>query len=106
MNKVTLVTGGSRSGKSRYALELAQKYSKRVFIATAEPIDSEMQDRIKNHKEERGKNYLLNPSIISVIEKNRCTWLSIVPQFRKTFWKESYLGPPKDLTRGPSINPD
>ncbi len=57
MNTVTRVTCGNRGGKRNYALELAEIHNKKVFIATAEPIDSEMQDRINKHKEERGKTY-------------------------------------------------
>ncbi len=54
---VTLVTGGSRSGKSSYALELAEQYQNKVFIATAQAMDDEMKARISKHKEERGGSY-------------------------------------------------
>ena len=56
--KTILVTGGSRSGKSRYALELAiNTNDPKIFIATAEPLDEEMAERIKNHQNERGKEW-------------------------------------------------
>ncbi len=58
MSRVILVTGGSRSGKSRYALELALEYSRRVFIATAEITDREMEERIARHRRERGDLFL------------------------------------------------
>lgn len=58
MSEVTLLTGGSRSGKSRYALELASRCNHRAFIATAEPLDDEMQMRISRHKEERGLGFI------------------------------------------------
>ncbi len=58
MKELTLVTGGGRSGKSRYALHLAGHYTgKRVFIATAEPIDDEIRARIEKHREERGEAF-------------------------------------------------
>jgi adenosylcobinamide kinase/adenosylcobinamide-phosphate guanylyltransferase len=58
MRKVTLVTGGGRSGKSRYALQLAGCCTgKRVFIATAEPFDDEIRARIEKHREERGEAF-------------------------------------------------
>ncbi|PIE89454.1 MAG: bifunctional adenosylcobinamide kinase/adenosylcobinamide-phosphate guanylyltransferase [Acidobacteria bacterium] len=57
MSRVTLITGGARSGKSRYALQLAEKYDNRVFIATAEPIDDEMASRIAKHRAERQGAY-------------------------------------------------
>jgi len=52
--EVTLVTGGSRSGKSRYAMELALEWERRVFIATAQVTDGEMEERIERHRRERG----------------------------------------------------
>ncbi len=49
-----LVTGGERSGKSSFALKKAISMGrKKAFIATAEPIDAEMINRIRNHKMER-----------------------------------------------------
>ncbi len=52
-----LITGGSRSGKSRYALELAKSAKKPFYIATGWAGDDEMADRIKKHRKERGKNW-------------------------------------------------
>ncbi len=44
--EVTLVLGGVRSGKSRYALTLAEsKAGPRVFVATATVSDEEMEDK-------------------------------------------------------------
>ncbi|MBI3307145.1 MAG: bifunctional adenosylcobinamide kinase/adenosylcobinamide-phosphate guanylyltransferase [Candidatus Omnitrophica bacterium] len=60
MNTVTLVTGGIRSGKSRFALELAKgKFPGiKTFLATAQPLDEEMKQRIAKHQEERGSEFL------------------------------------------------
>ena len=58
MSKTTFITGGSRSGKSSYALELAAKYSKRGFIATAIAFDDEMKLRILKHRKERDNNFI------------------------------------------------
>ncbi len=58
MGKLIFILGGARSGKSSFALELAQKLNKKVtFIATATSIDSEMGERIKNHRNARPKNW-------------------------------------------------
>ena len=52
--RITLVTGGCRSGKSRYAQELAESLgTERVMIATAEGLDDEMRDRIARHQADR-----------------------------------------------------
>lgn len=53
MGKVTFILGGSRSGKSSYALELAKKYKRVAFIATCQPKDLEMKRRIRLHKKLR-----------------------------------------------------
>ena len=50
---VTLVLGGARSGKSRYAQELASAYKRVVYIATARASDAEMRSRIAKHRSER-----------------------------------------------------
>jgi adenosylcobinamide kinase/adenosylcobinamide-phosphate guanylyltransferase len=58
MSKITLITGGARSGKSSFALSLALKNcSKRAFIATAVPFDQEMKERVSRHREERGDQF-------------------------------------------------
>ena len=53
------VLGGCRSGKSRHALELAEKISDihRVFIATCVPYDEEMKDRVRCHRQDRGSTW-------------------------------------------------
>lgn len=55
---VVLIGGGSRSGKSRFALERARREgSNLVFIATAEAGDEEMRERIARHRAERGDEF-------------------------------------------------
>lgn len=52
--KNILVIGGARSGKSRFAQELARKSGKPVlFVATAVAGDEEMRQRIGEHKRAR-----------------------------------------------------
>lgn len=54
MSRITLILGGARSGKSSYALRLAEESRKSVtFIATAQAFDDEMSARIQKHKSER-----------------------------------------------------
>jgi adenosylcobinamide kinase/adenosylcobinamide-phosphate guanylyltransferase len=55
--ELILITGGARSGKSRYALEWARRFRKRGFLATAQALDDEMRDRIAHHQLERGRDW-------------------------------------------------
>jgi adenosylcobinamide kinase/adenosylcobinamide-phosphate guanylyltransferase len=59
VKETILVMGGCRSGKSRNALELAEKISgsNKIFIATCMPLDDEMKERIDRHKKERDKSW-------------------------------------------------
>jgi adenosylcobinamide kinase / adenosylcobinamide-phosphate guanylyltransferase len=51
---VTLVLGGVRSGKSRYAQQVAEHADSVLFVATAEARDdSEMRAKIERHRSER-----------------------------------------------------
>ena len=53
-----LILGGARSGKSRFAQQLAEKLGGKVlFVATGQPLDDEMALRIGEHKRKRPKNW-------------------------------------------------
>ena len=53
-----LVLGGARSGKSQYALKLAERHWKRpLYLATAEVKDAEMARRIAAHRKARGPHW-------------------------------------------------
>lgn len=54
MGKIVLVTGGARSGKSRFAETYAARHGECVaYIATAEVYDEEMAFRVKLHQKRR-----------------------------------------------------
>lgn len=55
MSKIIMVTGGARSGKSRFAEELAMSQGEPLlYVATAACGDREMHERIARHQERRG----------------------------------------------------
>lgn len=55
---IIFITGGARSGKSTFALKLASSNEgKKAYIATAEPLDPEMEERIDKHREQRGNDW-------------------------------------------------
>ena len=53
-----LILGGARSGKSRYAQELAQRLSPAPwYVATSRVWDDDHRARIERHKLERGRSF-------------------------------------------------
>ena len=59
MNTKIFIIGGCRSGKSGHALTRAQEFpgNNRVFIATCNPQDDEMRQRVARHQEERSRSW-------------------------------------------------
>lgn len=58
MSKVTLITGGQRSGKSSYAQRLALWLSPNpIYLATSRVWDNEHRTRIEHHKSDRGNEW-------------------------------------------------
>ena len=59
MAKIILITGGSRSGKSAFARMTAEALDgPRAYVATCPVIDTEMEERVRKHREaRRGKGW-------------------------------------------------
>ncbi|TYO67676.1 bifunctional adenosylcobinamide kinase/adenosylcobinamide-phosphate guanylyltransferase [Bradyrhizobium hipponense] len=56
---VILITGGARSGKSKRAEARARAFPGRpVYVATAEALDAEMEERIATHRARRGTDWI------------------------------------------------
>lgn len=76
MKEFVFVIGGEKSGKSSFALREGENIGlRRAFIATAVPIDEEMEERIKRHRAERDNSWttfeedLRLPQLLERIEK-------------------------------------
>lgn len=66
MKRIFLITGGSRSGKSAYAEQLALGLSDApVYLATARIWDAEFRERVRRHQERRGPQW-------TNIEEEKC----------------------------------
>jgi len=57
--QIILITGGARSGKSKYAERRAGELGeRRLYVATAEAKDQEMAQRIAEHRQRRGNRWV------------------------------------------------
>ncbi|MEG1585700.1 MAG: bifunctional adenosylcobinamide kinase/adenosylcobinamide-phosphate guanylyltransferase [Bacteroidales bacterium] len=76
MRKITLITGGQRSGKSSYAMRLALSESDcPVYLATSRIWDDEHRRRIERHQAERrtGWDNREQEKYLSLEKVNGCT---------------------------------
>jgi adenosylcobinamide kinase/adenosylcobinamide-phosphate guanylyltransferase len=70
--KTILITGGCRSGKSRYALDYANRhFSRKLFLATCEVLDDEMARRVENHRKTRGPEWETVEEPVEIVERIR-----------------------------------
>ena len=66
--RTALILGGARSGKSRYALRLAESFAgELLFIATAEALDAEMAARIARHRADRGPRWVTREEPLDLV---------------------------------------
>ncbi len=106
MSKITtLVIGGCKSGKSRYALDLADRRvsdknlpgkksaNRKFFLATSVPNDSEMEERVTAHKKERGEDWLTieEPVYIDRIIKEYSNKADVILVDCLTLWISNML---------------
>jgi adenosylcobinamide kinase/adenosylcobinamide-phosphate guanylyltransferase len=99
---IVLVGGGARSGKSRYALDFARARGGRLtFLATAQPHDTEMEDRIARHRAERAEAFatIEEPLEIAGILKAAAAGVMVVDCL--TLWLSNVM-----LTFGRDIDAD
>ncbi len=58
MKEIILITGGQRSGKSRYGQEMAEGKTRHpIYLATARVWDEDFKNRIKRHQQDRGDGW-------------------------------------------------
>ena len=94
MAKVTFITGGARSGKSRLAEELAAGFgAPRGYLATAAAGDAEMAARIARHQARRGEAWqtLEEPCDILAVLRGHDGWFRVVLVDCVTLWLTNLL---------------
>ena len=92
--KIVFVIGGAKSGKSSFALDRAQSLSgRKAYIATAEPLDDEMKERIEKHKRQRGEDWdtFEEPLHIDLVLKKMSDDYSVVIIDCLTLWLSNLL---------------
>jgi len=58
MSQIIFITGGARSGKSIFAEKRAWEFGVPLgYLATAQTLDSEMDERVKRHRQRRGAEW-------------------------------------------------
>ncbi len=96
--RLTLVLGGVRAGKSRYAQRLAQAGQRVLVVATAEAGDEEMAARIQAHRAERpaGWDTLEEPLDVAAALAPRLPDYDTVLLDCLTLWVSNLLLKPAD----------
>ena len=93
-NRLILIGGGVRAGKSAFALSLAERLGERwVFVATAEAGDEEMRERIERHKKERRDKFETIEEPLDLLSGlKRLGGVDVVVVDCLTFWISNLLG--------------
>jgi adenosylcobinamide kinase/adenosylcobinamide-phosphate guanylyltransferase len=77
---ITLILGGARSGKSRFAQKLAARHSSVAFVATARPSDEEMRRKIERHKADRPAQWstIEEPLLLETVLRQQAATFSLL----------------------------
>jgi len=92
--KLILVTGGCRSGKSQFAQDYANRhFQKKLYLATCEALDEEMTKRIEDHKKKRGLDWqtVEEPAEIVKAIKEHANHVEVVLLDCITLWLSNLL---------------
>ncbi|MBN9670432.1 bifunctional adenosylcobinamide kinase/adenosylcobinamide-phosphate guanylyltransferase [Roseibium aggregatum] len=97
--RATLVFGGARSGKSRFAEGLAVKSGlEKIYVATGAAFDSEMAERISQHRLQRGPSWTTveEPLDLCPVLQAHCRADRVVLVDCLTLWLSNLLFSEKD----------
>jgi adenosylcobinamide kinase/adenosylcobinamide-phosphate guanylyltransferase len=100
--RVTLVLGGARSGKSAYAEAfIEQAAPAALYLATAEPLDAEMVERVRRHRARRGARWTTLEEPLALVDRLRTEARSGRPILVDclTLWLSNLLLAGRDIER-------
>lgn len=92
--EIILITGGCRSGKSRFGQRWAEeRASKRLFLATARASDDEMVERIRRHQAARGKGWVTveEPQMVNRVIQEHGSTVEVILLDCVTIWVSNLL---------------
>jgi adenosylcobinamide kinase/adenosylcobinamide-phosphate guanylyltransferase len=99
--RATLVLGGARSGKSKYAEGLVEAVGGGIYIATAQAFDSEMTDRIATHQARRGEIWQTVEApvdLVGALSSERCKGRAVLVDCL-TLWISNLMMNDLDIQR-------
>lgn len=100
--RTTLVLGGARSGKSRFAEDLAGRSGlRKIYLATGAAHDDEMADRIQAHRQQRGDNWttIEEQFDIAGVLQAECREGTVVLVDCLTLWLSNLMFADKDIAQ-------
>lgn len=98
---IYFITGGERSGKSKYAQKLALELSKYpVYIATSRLWDKDFKKRVKRHKDERAKKWINieeEKQLSKIDLKNKVAVIDCITLWLTNYWVDTNYDIEKSL---------
>jgi len=98
-SRLTFILGGAASGKSEFAETLALSSGKPLhYLATSQPFDDEMQEKIDKHRARRGGDWITHEAPLElgpVLSALPAEALCLVDC--ATFWLSNHLMAESDL---------
>jgi len=95
-----LVLGGARSGKTAYSERLASRLGQTpAYLATAQILDGEMQDRVTAHQTQRGDNFMTIEEPLELAEaiETAAVHHDVILVDCLTLWISNLLGAGRDV---------
>ncbi|MBZ4420309.1 bifunctional adenosylcobinamide kinase/adenosylcobinamide-phosphate guanylyltransferase [Myxococcus sp. RHSTA-1-4] len=90
--RIILVGGGVRSGKSAFALRLAEKLgAHRTYFATAQAFDDEMRERARRHQAEREGRFITVEEPVALCERLEADTSDVAVVDCVTLWLSNLL---------------